>query len=244
MAKGVPVPSAEGHHDPLYNTLPEWLRIPDKPDVELPVAGIALTFVAAFALGCLVAGIYRWTYGKPRGQSVGLMASLVLLTVLICMVTLVIGNNIARAFSLAGVLAIVRFRTVVEETRDTGFVIFAVAEGMAVGAGYWMVALIAVPFAAVAALLFRPATTAADPSSRDFTLTVRVGTGHDPDALLRPPFDKHLERSRLMATLTARQGAALDVTFAVRLFREEMALPLVAALNAVEGVQSVELREM
>ena len=42
MPKGVPTPAAAGHHDPLYNTLPEWARIPVKPDIELPVSGIAL----------------------------------------------------------------------------------------------------------------------------------------------------------------------------------------------------------
>jgi hypothetical protein len=45
-----------------------------------------------------------------------------------------------------------------------------------------------------------------------------------------------------VATTTARQGAALDLTYAVRLRRGEAAVPLVAELNALDGVQSVELR--
>src|SRR3712207_7596331 len=56
------------------------------------------------------------------------------------MVTQVIGDNIARAFSLVGALSIVRFRTVVRDTQDTAYVIFAVAVGMAVGAGHPMLA--------------------------------------------------------------------------------------------------------
>ena len=72
--------------------------------------------------------------------------TLVLLTILIAMVTQVIGDNVARAFSLVGALSIVRFRTVVRDTQDTAYVIFAVAVGMAVGsespgsrlsAGWW-----------------------------------------------------------------------------------------------------------
>ena len=59
-----------------------------------------------------------------------------LLSILIAMVTQVIGDNVARAFSLVGALSIVRFRTVVRDTVDTAFVIFAVAVGMAVGAGH------------------------------------------------------------------------------------------------------------
>jgi uncharacterized membrane protein YhiD involved in acid resistance len=208
-------------------------------DVELPV--LAKRLAAAFVLGCVAAGIYRWTHGK-RGQSTGLTATLVLLTVLIAMVTLVIGNNVARAFSLVGALAIVRFRTVVEDTRDTAFVIFAVAVGMAVGAGFPMVPLVGIPFVALAAFLFRPRETALAADSATFTLTVRVGAGHDPDGLLRETFGKHLESSLLLATATARQGAAIDLTYRVGLRRPDAALALVAELNALEGVQSVELR--
>ena len=57
------------------------------------------------------------------------------------------------------------------------------------------------------------------------------------------PFGKHLERWRLVATATARSGAALDLTYAVRLRREEAAAAFVAELNALEGVQAVELRQ-
>jgi hypothetical protein len=244
MSKGVEAQAAEGAHNALHDTLPDWLHNAFKPDVTLVPATVAVSLTVAFALGCAVAGIYRLTYGKPRGQSIGLMASFVLLSVLICMVTLVIGNNVARAFSLAGVLAIVRFRTVVEDTRDTGFVIFAVAVGMAVGAGYPTVALIGIPFAAIAAFFFRPAGVTSRSESHDFTLTVRVGVGHNPDDLLRTPFGKHLEQFRLVAAVTARQGAAVDVTYAVRLRKEDETLQLVTELNGLEGVQTVEIRRV
>ena len=68
------------------------------------------------------------------------VVTLVLLTILIAMVTQVIGDNVARAFSLVGALSIVRFRTVVRDTQDTAYVIFAVAVGMAVGANNFSVA--------------------------------------------------------------------------------------------------------
>lgn len=246
MPKVPQTPQAESFHNALHDTLPEWLGNAFRPDAEATLlpSELLLRFGVAFVLGCAVAGIYRLVHGKPRGQSVGLMASLVLLTVLIGMVTLVIGNNVARAFSLAGVLAIVRFRTVVEDTRDTGFVIFAVAVGMAVGAGFLTIPLVGIPIAGVAAYLFRPRDGASLSGPRDFTLTVRVGAGHSPEVLLRESFAKHLERSRLVATTTARQGAALDLTYGVRLRREDTALALVAELNGLEGIQSIELRQV
>ena len=223
--------------------MPEWLHDAFPNDAGVPADLLARRLGVAFALGCVVAGVYRLTHGKPKGQSAGLTATLVLLTVLIALVTLVIGNSVARAFSLVGALAIVRFRTVVEDTRDTAFVIFAVAVGMAVGAGFLTVPLLGIPFTAAAAFLFRPRASATRPAPVDFALTVRVGAGYAPAALLRETFAKHLERFRLLATATARQGAAIDVTYGVRLRRGEAATALIAELNGLEGVQSAELRQ-
>lgn len=229
--------------------MPEWLfkAFPEKMAAdELPT--LVLRLGVAFVLGCAVAGVYHLTHRKGSAQSSGLVATLVLLTVLIAMVTLVIGGSsgergMALAFSLVGALSIVRFRTVVEDTRDTAFVIFAVAVGMAVGVGFLTVPLMGIPVVAVTAFLFRPRADAALQAALDFTLTVRVGAGHSPDVLLRGPFGKHLQRARLLATATARAGAALDLTYAVRLRREDAAVALVAELNGLEGVQGAELRQ-
>jgi hypothetical protein len=221
--------------------MPEWLHDAFSVEADVQLSVLAKRLAVGLALGCVVAAVYRLTHGKGRGEANGLTATLVLLTVLIGMVTLVIGNSVARAFSLVGALAIVRFRTVVEDTRDTAFVIFAVAVGMAVGAGFLKVALLGIPFAAAAAFLFRPRAIPGCVS--DFTLALRVGTGHDPEALVREPFGKHLQRWRLLAMATARQGAALDLTYAVRLRRDDAAVAFVAELNGLEGVQSVELRQ-
>lgn len=232
--------------------MPEWLQDSFEKEAELSLSlpairMLALRMAAAFVLGCIVAGIYRLTHGKRNGQSTALMATLVMLSVLIGMVTLVIGNSVARAFSLVGALAIVRFRTVVEDTRDTAFVIFAVAVGMAVGTGgpgALLIPVVGIPFAALAAFLFRPRPVALVASPLDFLLTVRIGAGQSPpDHLLRQAFNKHLEQVHLTATATVRQGAAFDLTYAVRLRRSDGAVALVAELNALEGVQSVELRQ-
>ena len=96
----------------------------------LAIEVLAARLVVALGLGVVVAGVYLLTQRKPRAELAPFVTTLVLLTVLIAMVTLVIGNSVARAFGLVGALSIVRFRTVVEDTRDTAFVIFAVFAGV------------------------------------------------------------------------------------------------------------------
>lgn len=226
--------------------MPDWLSSPFASDVDLSSTLILSRLALAFALGWVIAGLFRFTHAEPGERSRGLMATLVLLTVLICMLTLVIGNNVARAFSLVGALAIVRFRTVVEDTRDTAFVIFAVSVGMAVGAGFLKIPLLTIPIAGAAAFMLRPrrasrpgGTPATGPA--EFVLTVRTGPGTPTAAALKALIDRHAPWSSLEGAGTARQGASLEWVYGVRLRREEDAPELVGALHRCEGVQGVDM---
>ena len=64
------------------------------------------------------------------------------MTVVVSMVMFVIGNSIITAFGLLGALALIRFRNVLKDTRDTVFVFIALVVGMAVGAQRFATALI------------------------------------------------------------------------------------------------------
>src|SRR5947209_10275944 len=154
----------------------DWLRDEFPKGLDIPLARLALRLGASLLFGCVIAGLYRLTRGRSTNDTTNLLPTLVLLTVLVGMITVVIGDNLARAFGLVGALSIVRFRTVVEDTRDTAFVIFAVVVGMAVGAGMADLAAIGIPAVLTAALLMRW-VNARPPAMRPSeygTLTIRV----------------------------------------------------------------------
>jgi uncharacterized membrane protein YhiD involved in acid resistance len=224
--------------------MPEWLSTTFSAGdmVALDVLIVRL-LMAAFYGGC-VAAIYRMSHGRGRDDWSVFVATLVLLSVLIAMVSMVIGESAARAFSLVGALSIVRFRTVVEDTRDTAFVIFAVIVGMAAGTGLFLVPLVGIPLVAVAAVLLstRGQTVPSEMPVGESSLVVRLGLGRDPQTQFEKLFDQHLAKHRLVQIETARQGAALDIAYRVQLRDPSTAASLVAALNQTEGVQSVELR--
>ncbi len=137
------------------NPMPEWLHtsLANGSDPSLTV--LAWRIGMAMVLGAGVAVIYRWA---RRGETVQptFLTTLVLLATVIAMATQVIGDNVARAFSLVGALSVVRFRTVVKDTQDTAFVIFAVVVGMASGANHLVVALVGMGIVAVASLVLWP----------------------------------------------------------------------------------------
>ncbi|HYN06727.1 MAG TPA: DUF4956 domain-containing protein [Vicinamibacterales bacterium] len=208
---------------------------------QLPLVTIVIRLVAAAILGGAVAGVYRIT--RP-GSTVtqAFLRTLVLLSILIAMVTQVIGDNIALAFSLVGALSIVRFRTVVRDTEDTAFVIFAVATGMAAGASKPGLALAGLVVVTITAIVMRSRPARTPDALAWFQLSVRVGLGHDAEALIGGTIDKFVSDRRVMSMATARQGMSIDITYETRLRKDSVPDDLVKALNRIEGIQSVELQ--
>jgi hypothetical protein len=219
--------------------MPEFLTTAFKPTGSVSISAILIRLAVALVLGGLVAWIYR--RARPSvGTGSSFPGTLVLLCILISMVTQVIGDNVARAFSLVGALSIVRFRTVVRDTQDTAYVIFAVVVGMAVGAQDLWVAGIGIVTVSIAAFFLRTAgPTGGLPA--DWLLNVRLNVGVDPASLLARITETHIIRSDLVSAETARQGISLDVAYNLVLRPDASPAVIVQRLNQIEGVQTVSL---
>jgi hypothetical protein len=224
--------------------MPEWMQRTFPNGLETPLEVLAARLGLAFVLGCGVAAVYRFTHRRDADYTPTFVTTLVLLSVLIAVVTQVIGNSTGKALSLVGALSIVRFRTLVRDTRDTAFVVFTVVEGMAAGGGQLPMAVAGFCAGAVAAAAVRP-KAARGGSAAGWLLKVRVGVGNgdSPAAVLRDVLDRHLAAAEPQAAATGRQGAAIDLTYRVRLRPTTDPTVLVAELNRLEGVQSVELNQ-
>jgi uncharacterized membrane protein len=220
--------------------MPDFLRTALLPGVPASWPEVSIRLTAAVLLGLCVAGVYRAT--RPKAYVTPTFpVTLVLLSVLIAMVTQVIGDNVARAFSLVGALSIVRFRTVVRDTEDTAFVIFAVAVGMAVGAQNSVVALAGVVIVGVTVFLMQPRRAMRTADDARYLVTVRVGLGHDVDAVVGPALDEHLVRRQLVSMGTVKQGMSVEVAYSGALGGDKKPESLVKALNRLDGIQSVDL---
>lgn len=91
-----------------------------------------LTILISFALGAIISFTYMKT--QPMyNQSFTL--TMIVLPAIIAVIILLIGSNIARAFSLAGAFSIIRFRSAPGDPKDIAFVLFTMAAGLACGVG-------------------------------------------------------------------------------------------------------------
>lgn len=219
--------------------MPEFLQNTFTTAAPLDPLGVALRLLLALVLGGAVAGIYRRS--RHHGEiPASFPATLILLCILIAMVTQVVGDNVARAFSLVGALSIVRFRTVVRDTQDTAYVILAVVTGMAVGAHNFWIALIGLGIVTMAAAWCKYRTR---PDAQPvYLLTLLLEPGLEPDLLAGDTLRDHLLRQELLSLGTARKGASMEFIYEARLRPHVLPTSLVRTLTAVNGIQSVQLR--
>ena len=82
---------------------------------------IITNLVLSFILGVVISVTYKKTH-KGLSYSQSFMITNIFICVIVAMVIMIIGNNLARAFALVGALSIVRFRTVIKDTKDIAFI--------------------------------------------------------------------------------------------------------------------------
>lgn len=97
-----------------------------------------ITSVITIVVALLFGGIIAFTYQKTQEEYQRSMAvTLLMLPVILSVIIVFIGSNIARAFSLAGTLSIIRFRSAPGDPKDIGFIFFDIAAGLACGVGLY-----------------------------------------------------------------------------------------------------------
>jgi uncharacterized membrane protein YhiD involved in acid resistance len=109
---------------------------------------------------------------------VAFLQALFILSVCTTVIMVVIGSNIARAFSLVGALSIVRFRTAIKDPRDVGFVFASLAVGMASGTGFYAAAVVFTAFLCILMLVLGRLNVGAVQST-DALVRVTFGRGAD-----------------------------------------------------------------
>ncbi|MEK3884347.1 DUF4956 domain-containing protein [Paenibacillus sp. PL2-23] len=106
---------------------------PSTAETTMTLSSAIMTILIAIALG----GIISFTYMKtnPAGYSQNFTLTMVILPTIVAIIILLIGSNIARAFSLAGAFSIIRFRSAPGDPKDIAYVLFTMAAGLACGVG-------------------------------------------------------------------------------------------------------------
>jgi hypothetical protein len=121
--------------------LETFLNLGSTEALTLNLQGILMVVLSSLALGLMISQVYIKTHRK-EGYAENFPITLIMLPAIIAVIILLVGNNVARAFSLAGAFSLIRFRSAPGDPKDIAYVFFTLAVGLACGMGYLFYALI------------------------------------------------------------------------------------------------------
>jgi hypothetical protein len=97
--------------------------------------------IGAFVVMLPVAWVYMITKQR-EGYDRSVVQTLIVLPTAICGVVVIVQNSYSLAFALAGIVAAVRFRNTLKDTKDAVYIFLAIGVGLAAGVQNMHVALV------------------------------------------------------------------------------------------------------
>src|SRR3954452_14238422 len=216
------------------------LQILPQPTVQqLDAAHIALILAGTFGLCLLIAWVYKGTH-RGLSYSQSFQFSLVVIGMLSAAVMMVARVGILNALGILGVFALVRFRTIVKDTKDMAYILFVLVVGLAMGTKEYALAVLTAGAVGVVILVL---TRTNFGMSRRHESVLRVVVNHDtgaPDTGVLDTLLRQLTESQTLLSAHA-QGSRTEITYGVRPRRGVTPLAVLDAVSQEPDIENAEL---
>src|SRR5689334_19973035 len=210
------------------------------PDLPVALGGAQIALLAlliAFCMGHIVAWTYMLTHG---GLSYSQMftSSLLALPVVVAMTMMLLAGNLLVAIGLLSVFAMIRFRNVLKDTRDTVFILWAIVEGVAAGTERFSIGIVG---GIVIALVFAYIRFTGFGARHRYDVVLSLQwSGNGSIAKLKNVFRRHAVRAHL-ASQHDIDAERVDVSYRLLLRDPARTRELVSELETTDGVDRVVL---
>ncbi len=196
-----------------------------------------LSFLLAFVLSSVIAVMYERTF-QGLSYSRGLVQSMILGSIVSCLLMIAIGDNIARGIGIVGSLAIIRFRTNLRDPRDLIFLFASLGIGVASGVQSYATAIIgALVFSMVVfALYISPFGTR---RKHDGLVRFQIPTGIGAANAVASILKKYTRSFVLVTMRNVAQGEMVDYAYQVKLSGPIANQALIQQLESVEGIRGI-----
>lgn len=190
------------------------LGVNEQPNVI--TLGTAVTYmVAAIVLGLLLGVVYVLITERTK-RSIGFIVSLLMLPAVVAVVIVLVGSNVARAFSIAGVFSLVRFRSAPGEGKDISLVFMAMASGLACGLGYISLAFaVTIVLGVIVVVCFKVLANFFKDESKQ--LRVLIPEDMDYNGAFDDLFAQYTSKANLEKVKTTNMGTLFELTYQVEM---------------------------
>lgn len=220
----------------------DWLNILFGSDYGGSPGGpetVVFILVLSCAIGQFIGWVYMWTH-RGLSYSQTFVASLVVIPVIVAIMMVLMAGSIVVAFGLLAVFAVVRFRNVLKDTRDTIFILWAIMQGLGVGTMRYSTSLIgALGIATI--LLYLWLTAFGSRHRYDAVLSLRWnGDPASGNAALQPLLRRHSLRTWLAGERRLGEEG-MELSWRLLLRDPTRCGELREALHQTPGVENVSL---
>lgn len=199
----------------------------------LTLKSVAEILVSSIIIGFVISLVYLLTH-KKEGYSQAFCVALILLSPIVGMVILLIGNNVARAFSLAGAFALIRFRSAPGDPKDIAFVFLSVVMGLACGMGYWFYAAVATVVICLVIIVLH-LTNYAGKKAEAYTLKITVPETLNYVGAFDETLEKYCTSHKLVRVKSVDFGALFELSFTVHMKDPKQMREMLDDLRAMNG---------
>lgn len=191
-------------------------------------------------LGLYVAFIYR-TVTPGFSYSVSILHTLLYLAMIVSLVMMIISNQIARAFTLVGALAVIRFRTPIKDAKDAAFIFLALAAGMGAGVGLYLVTALGTILIGGFILLIHYAKFGLR-AKRETLVKFTVPLNEEENSVYhKEVFKRFLRDHKLINTRSLHESGRLELAFLVKPLRTTDMIKFSQVLSSIPQIEKVSV---
>ena len=183
---------------------------------SLPELSLIRTVIRMFA-ALIAGGIIRLSYihsDKRQKYSSNFAMTVIILPAIVSVVITLIGSDLAKAISLGGVFALVRFRSVPGDSRDIAYVFFAMVVGLAIGMDCYAIAFALTAVVALAFTLLQKMNYAKNKNASEI-LKITVPEDLNFKDAFTDLFDEYLDKYTISSIRTTNMGTLYQITYDV-----------------------------
>ena len=185
---------------------------------DITIGSAIITIIIAVIFGTAIGFTYYKTQEENYQRSMAV--TLLMLPVILSVIILFIGSNIARAFSLAGTLSIIRFRSAPGDPKDIGFIFFAIAAGLACGVGLYGYGVIFVAILCVIMILSEKLNLF-EKKSVQKTLKITIPENLNYQGVFDEILKKYTKKYSLTRIKTTDLGSLFELCYNVVMFNDD-----------------------
>ena len=204
--------------------------------------GKTLALIGASIGLCLLVTFVYFLTNRKKGYSTKSLLTILLMGPIVSVIVIAVGSNLARAISIGGGLALIRFRHSVENPQDLIFIYLSAAVGMACGTGG--IGFAAISIGIILAVILIASLLGVDRmGGQAMRLTIMCPESLDFAGVFEPVLKQHCKSFNLERVKSVEYGTLNELRYRIRLKNKDAQKALMDDIRVRNGNLNIQISQ-